>query len=71
MLESVQHAQVAGHPFFSSKHDLERPESKRAEAKEVYAKAKSWLTSLLVELKIGPPPEVAVFPQASSGLGSG
>ena len=59
MLES-EHAQVAGHPFFSSKHDLERPESKRAETKEAYAKAKSRLTSLLVELKIVPPPEDAV-----------
>ena len=60
VLEAVQHAQAAGHTFFSSKHDLERSEPERAQAKEAYAKAKSRLTSLLVELKIVPPPEAAV-----------
>ena len=60
VLEAVEHAQAAGHTFFSLKHDLERSEAERAQAKEAYTKAKSWLTSLLVELKVVPPPEAAV-----------
>ena len=64
VLEAVQHAQAAGHTFFSSKHDLERSEPEQAQLKEAYAKAKSRLTSLLVELKIVPPPEAAV-PEAA------
>jgi len=58
--EAAQHAQDAAHTFSSLKHDLERSESERIEVKEAYAKAKSQLAALLVELKIVPPPEAAV-----------
>jgi chromosome segregation ATPase len=60
VLEAVEHAQAAGHTFFSSKHDLDRSEAERAQVKEAYAQAKGRLISLLVELKIVPPPEAAV-----------
>ena len=60
VLEAVEHAQTAGHTFFSLKHDPGRPESERAQVKEAYAQAKGRLTSLLVELKVVPPPEAAV-----------
>ena len=60
VLEAAQHAQAAGHSFFSQKHDLGLSESERAQIKEAYAKAKGRLISLLVELKIVPPAEAAI-----------
>ena len=66
VLEAVEHAQAAGHTFFSLKHDPERSEPQRAQAKEAYATAKSRLTSLLIELKIVPPPE-ATAPKEERG----
>jgi len=60
VMDAAQRAQTAGHAFFSLKHDLERPESERTQAKEAYAQAKNRVASLMVELKIMPTPEAAV-----------
>ena len=63
VMDAVQRAQVAGHAFFSAKHDFRLSDPERREAKEAYAKAKSRLVVLLAELKVVPPPE-AIVPTA-------
>ena len=63
VMDAVQRAQIAGHTFFSLKHDFHSSDSERREAKEAYAKAKSRLVVLLAELKIAVPPE-AITPTA-------
>lgn len=65
VMDAAQRAQTAGHAFLSAKHDLERPESERREAKKAYGRAKSRVASLVLELKITPTPEAAVSEQGA------